>query len=123
MVHAGDVAFSSSLERLARLEHLCSGDAECAAEDGLQPARDYWSEQLRPTPGGCSNIASIAPAAAGHAEYLLDTATRLPESNEYCTVWNPCTIFSTLYEPSEGRVWVRASDRAERVFEPIAIGA
>jgi hypothetical protein len=55
------------------------------------------------------------------AQFLLDRQRRAAEANEYCTVWNPCTIYSTIFEPARRRMWVRASDKSERSFESIEI--
>ena len=79
----------SSIDRFARLGDLCSAD-------GL----------------GQGDL-----TAAGRL--LLDTEIRSPGANEYCTVFNPCTIYSTLFAPESKRMWVRVADRPDRTFEPI----
>jgi Acyl-coenzyme A:6-aminopenicillanic acid acyl-transferase len=83
----------SSTDRLARLCDLCGGDG----------------------------IAGGDLTAAG--QLLLDTEIRSPDANEYCTIFNPCTIYSTLFAPMRNRMWVRVADRPDRTFEPVDIGA
>jgi hypothetical protein len=84
-------AFLSSTERLARLGELCSADGACADEP------------------------------SGMGSFLTDVQRRTPEATEYCTVHNPCTVYSTLFAPRQRRLWVRAADRADRSFEEIAL--
>lgn len=79
----------SSTERLARLGELCTSDIVRSAE-----------------------VQSLGA-------FLLDLQTRHPEANEYCTVQNPCTVYSTLFAPRERRMWVRAADRPDRTFQEI----
>ena len=88
----GSCAFLSSTERLARLGELYSRDGSDSAEVG-----------------------SLAPV-------LLDTALRSQEADEYCTVLNPFTIYSTLFAPAQRRMWVRTADRPDRTFEEVAFG-
>ncbi len=82
----------SSTDRLGRLGDLCSSDG----------------------------LATGEVSAAG--QFLLDTETRSPDANEYCTIFNPCTIYSTLFAPAQKRLWVRVADRPERAFAPIDVG-
>ena len=82
----------SSTDRLARLGDLCSSDG----------------------------MANGDLTAAGRL--LLDTEVRSPDANEYCTVFNPCTIYGTLFAPAQKRMWVRVADRPDRSFVPIDIG-
>jgi hypothetical protein len=89
--HDGRQAFQSSTERFARLGQLCSSDGACTSE-----APDF----------GC---------------FLTDLETRFPDANEYCTVHNPCTVYSTLFAPAQRTMWVRASDRADRTFQEISL--
>ncbi len=84
-------AFLSSTERLARLGELCGSDGACTKE------------------------------VAGMCDFLIDVKRRTPEATEYCTVHNPCTVYSTLFAPRQRRLWVRAADRPERSFEEIAL--
>jgi hypothetical protein len=79
----------SSTERLARLGELCGSDGACTAE-------------------------VVALSA-----FLTDLETRYPEANEYCTVHNPCTVYSTLFAPRQRRMWVRAADQPDRTFQEI----
>jgi hypothetical protein len=90
--HHAQLAFQSTTERHSRLSELCR-----ACDPGSSQAG--W-------PG----------------EFLLDRELRSPEANEYCTVWNPCTIYSTYVEPRRRRMWLRVSDQADREFEPLDIG-
>ncbi len=83
-------AFLSSTERLARLGELCGSDGACSAE------------------------------VAGMSGFLTDLQRRTPGANEYCTVLNPCTVYSTLFAPRQRRLWVRAADCADRSFQEIA---
>lgn len=53
---------------------------------------------------------------------LTDTALRVPEATEYCGVFNPCTIYSVVFAPRRGELWVRVADLPERQFERIAFG-
>lgn len=64
-------------------------------------------------------IAGADLTAAG--QLLLDTEIRSPEANEYCTIFNPCTIYSTLFAPARKGMWVRVADRPDRGFEPIDV--
>jgi hypothetical protein len=82
----------SSTDRLARLGDLCSRDG--MADGDL--------------------------TAAGRL--LLDTQLRGADANEHCAVFNPCTIYSTLFAPTRKRMWVRVADRPERSFEPVEVG-
>jgi hypothetical protein len=82
--------FQSSTERLARLGELCSWDGDGTAE-------------------------VLALSA-----FLTDLKRRSPEVNEYCTVHNPCTVYSTLFAPRQRRMWVRAADQTDRTFKEIA---
>jgi hypothetical protein len=82
--------FLSSSERFARLGELCSADETCAIE------------------------------AAALGAFLTDTHLRIPEANEYCSVYNPCTVYSTLFAPKQGRMWVRATDRSDRTFQAVS---
>jgi hypothetical protein len=79
----------SSTDRFARLGDLCSADS----------------------------LGQGDPTTA--RQVLLDTETRSADANEYCTVFNPCTIYSTLFAPESKRMWIRVADRPERTFEPI----
>jgi hypothetical protein len=117
------LAFLSSTERLARLEDLCGCPEDSPFDESLASAREYWYQQLRPDEGAGAWPGDEPRAAelARFGAFLLDTATRRPDSNEYCTVWNPCTIYSTLFEPTQGRIWVRPSDRPDRRFQPVCI--
>jgi hypothetical protein len=36
-------------------------------------------------------------------------------------VLNAGTIYSTVFEPAEGRIWLRAGDDAGRPFVPLAV--
>jgi predicted choloylglycine hydrolase len=88
-----NTTFLSSTERLERLGELCGCHAAPVGEVGEA------------------------------AQFLLDRRVRAGEANEYCAVWNPCTIYSTVFEPARRRMWVRASDMSERSFELIEIAA
>jgi len=55
--------------------------------------------------------------------FLINLDRRSPDLNEYCAVWNPCTIYSTLFAPARGRLWVRASDRSDRTFQEVILSA
>jgi hypothetical protein len=52
--------------------------------------------------------------------FLTDLQTRHPEASEYCTVHNPCTVYSALFAPQQRRMWVRAADQPDRTFQEIA---
>jgi hypothetical protein len=68
---------------------------------------------------GCEGLGDGDLTAAG--QLLLDTEVRSPNANEYCTIFNPCTIYSTLFAPARKRMWVRVADQPDRTFEPIDI--
>ncbi len=59
--------------------------------------------------------------AARAREFLTDITRWSPDANEYCTILNPCTVYSTVFAPSEGRMWVRAADRVDREYEEVEI--
>lgn len=59
------------------------------------------------------------PQAAG--EVLLDREVRRPEANEFCTIQNPYTIYSAVFAPTHGRLWVRATDSPERPFQEVEV--
>jgi len=89
--HHANLAWRSSIERLARLNELSLGRDSSSAED--------------------------------LAGFLVDVQRRTADADEYCTVCNPCTVYSVLFEPCRGSAWVRASDRVERTFQRIDLGA
>jgi hypothetical protein len=39
----------------------------------------------------------------------------------WASLYNAGTVYSTIFEPGEGRLWVRASDRDDRRFVPVAV--
>jgi hypothetical protein len=82
--------YLSSSERFARLGELCGSDGACTGD------------------------------AAGLGAFLTDESLRNPDTNDYCMVLNPCTVYSTLFAPKQRRMWVRASDRPDRTFQEIA---
>ena len=88
----GQYEVVSSTDRLARLGDLCARG-------------DLGGDDL-----------------VGAGRLLLDTEIRSPTANEYCTVFNPCTIYSTLFAPARKRMWVRVADEPGRGFEPIDVG-
>ena len=90
--HHAPTVFQSTTERLARLSDLCA----CGLDAAERP------ENL--------------------TRFLLDQQRLNVDSTEYCTVWNPCTIYSTVFAPAEGRMWVRVSDLPDRTFEEIHLG-
>jgi hypothetical protein len=89
--HHSNLVFQSSAERLARL-----GEIE----------GDLGSRRLD---------------AEGVAAMLVDTERRCAEANEYCTVLNPCTLYSVVFEPSQCRLWLRPADRPERRFQSVGL--
>jgi hypothetical protein len=70
----------------------------------------------------CGDCAGTAEGAEILGQFLLDQECHNPDSNDYCTVLNPCTIYSTLFAPAQGRLWVRAADRPDRTFQEVALG-
>lgn len=90
--HHAPSVFQSTTERLARLSDLCANEPDPAERP----------ESL--------------------TRFLLDVQRLSADSTEYCTVWNPCTIYSTVFAPAEGRLWVRVSDQPDRTFQEIRIG-
>ncbi|MBI4212759.1 MAG: hypothetical protein HY534_00450 [Chloroflexi bacterium] len=64
--------------------------------------------------------ASAEVESAG--EFLVDTALRNPEANEYCAVQNPCTIYGVVFAPDESCLWLRVADRSDRPFERVRLG-
>jgi hypothetical protein len=87
----GRFAHHNSLERYERLDDLCRGTAE-------------------------------APASVeGAGRFLADLERPKPEDDAYCSVWNPCTLYSTVFAPTRGKLWVRAADRPDRPFEEVTI--
>lgn len=89
--HHANTVFLSSRERLARLGQLCARQAPIAQD----------------------------PEAMGR--FLVDVERGSPDANEYCTVLNPCTVYSVFFAPAQRRLWVRAADRPERTFQEIAL--
>lgn len=53
--------------------------------------------------------------------FLTDLERRSPEATEYCTLLNPCTIYSAFFQPAQRRMWVRAADRPGRTFQEIGV--
>jgi hypothetical protein len=39
----------------------------------------------------------------------------------WASLYNAGTVYSTIFEPEEGRLWVRATDRDDRRFVPVAV--
>ncbi|MBM2810026.1 MAG: penicillin acylase-like amidase [Chloroflexi bacterium] len=91
MLHHGGQVFGSSTDRLARLGELCDCQEPIPSEIG------------------------------GAASFLIDAERPSAEANEYCSVWNPCTIYSTYFAPAKRRMWVRISDRPGRSFEDVRL--
>jgi hypothetical protein len=89
--------------RYARYEHLSSTDRFARLKDL----------------GSSDGLVGADLTAAGRL--LLDTQMRSPDANEYCTIFNPCTIYSTLFAPGRKRMWVRIADRPDRSFEPVDV--
>lgn len=56
-------------------------------------------------------------------DFMMDTHLRRPEATEYCRVFNPCTVLSSMFVPQEGQLWVRATDRPDRQFEEVRLSA
>ena len=54
-------------------------------------------------------------------DFMMDTHLHRADATEYCRVFNPCTVLSTLFVPDERRLWVRATDRPDRQFEEIRL--
>ena len=48
---------------------------------------------------------------------LTDHTLRTDEANEYCGVFNPCTIYSVVFAPVRKELWVRVADQPDRTFE------
>jgi hypothetical protein len=85
----GPYAHQSSSERFERLADLCGGGPE-------------------------------GPVSADEAQqFLADVTRRTPDSTEYCSVSNPCTVYSTVFAPAQGRMWVRATEVPGRSFEEL----
>lgn len=89
--HHPNMVYQSSAERFSRLGELCRREEGVSA--GVQLAE----------------------------QFLLDQQTRSPDSNVYSTILNPCTIYSTLFAPSQRKMWVRVADRPDRQFEEVAL--
>ena len=39
----------------------------------------------------------------------------------WASLYNAGTVYSTIFEPAAGRLWVRATDRDDRRFVPVAV--
>src|SRR5262249_56973363 len=52
---------------------------------------------------------------------LADQRCLDPELCIWARLLNAGTIYSTVFEPAEGRIWVRAGDHDDRRFEPIDV--
>jgi hypothetical protein len=50
---------------------------------------------------------------------LLTDVVRRVDTNDYGLVWNPCTVYSTVFAPARGRLWVRTADQPGRTFEEV----
>jgi hypothetical protein len=88
----GRFAHHNSLERYDRLDAMCGATAD-------------------------------APATVESASrFLADLERAKPEDDAYCSVWNPCTLYSTMFAPARGKLWVRAADRPDRPFEEVTLG-
>jgi hypothetical protein len=62
------------------------------------------------------------PLDSRAAQAILGDEMCLDEANcEWARLRNAGTIYSTVFEPSHGRIWVRASDTLGRRFEVIAV--
>ncbi|MBX5490918.1 MAG: hypothetical protein IRZ14_07145 [Chloroflexi bacterium] len=52
---------------------------------------------------------------------LLDDACLDPAAPQWARLCNAGTIYSTVFEPGAGRLWVRAADQPDRPFVPVAV--
>jgi len=66
-------------------------------------------------------VGTLADGKAAGA-FLIDQGLRVPEANEYCGVFNPCTIYSVVFAPTRGELWVRVADRPDRRFDRLTFG-
>lgn len=75
--------------------------------------------------GRLGDLCVAGPLGDGPAagEFLIDHELRVPEANEYCGVFNPCTIYSVAIAPRRGELWVRVADQPERGFERITLSS
>ncbi|MSQ23102.1 MAG: hypothetical protein EXR58_00900 [Chloroflexi bacterium] len=62
-----------------------------------------------------------AVGPAGARDFLVDTVLRRPDANDYCAVQNPCTIYSVMFEPSQGTLSVRVGDTPDRTFVEVPV--
>ncbi|HLI28868.1 MAG TPA: C45 family peptidase [Chloroflexota bacterium] len=52
---------------------------------------------------------------------LLDEECLDPAAPQWARLYNAGTIYSTVFEPGAGRIWVRAADTPDRRFVPFAV--
>ncbi len=52
---------------------------------------------------------------------LSDDCCLDPTEPLWARLYNAGTVYSTVFEPAQGRLWVRATDREERRFVPVAV--
>lgn len=91
---------------------------------GRNPRQRYessWDRSARL--GELCSARGVGAGPEDVRDFMMDTHLRRPEATEYCRVFNPCTVLSTLFVPEEGQLWVRATDRPDRQFEEVRLSA
>lgn len=69
-----------------------------------------------------SALLSEGPLDVARAQaILLDAECLDPAAPQWARLYNAGTIYSTVFEPGAGRVWVRAADQPERPFVAVAV--
>lgn len=91
---------------------------------GRNPRQRYessWDRSARL--GELCNQRGVDVGPEDIRDFMMDTHLRRPDATEYCRVFNPCTVLSSLLVPEEGRLWVRATDRPDRQFDELRLSA
>jgi hypothetical protein len=94
-------------------------------DPALKPNQEGWvvpsSEFRLDRMGQLFGEGTHGPSAA--CEALTDVTPFSPEQYQWDCMLNPGTIYGTVFEPAERRLWVRANDRADRQFEAVDLAA
>ncbi len=133
---ANNVLIGSGTEgKAAVVEYTPWGMATRPAQDGWVAATNHFNDPCMSRSRGLSpyrnsferfdRLSDLCTAGGltsldGAASFLADVQRRTSESTEDCVLLNPSTLYSTLFAPERGRLWVRTADRPARRFEEVA---
>ncbi|HEY3115556.1 MAG TPA: C45 family peptidase [Chloroflexota bacterium] len=67
------------------------------------------------------HLASELEGREAAMECLLDTMKPADPQAADFPIYNACTIYSVLFEPARGRLWVRPADTPERAFQEVTL--